>query len=156
VTRFLCDEMLKGLARWLRAAGYDTIVAPDGAPDATLLRQARQEDRLLLTRDGSLEGPGGDCVFLLADQPLDETAQRLREALGVDWLLQPFTRCLVDNAPLREATAAETALIPPRARSLPGRVTACPACGRLYWEGSHVRRMRDRLAAWSAGGIRSG
>ncbi|NIO40077.1 MAG: hypothetical protein GTO41_07735, partial [Burkholderiales bacterium] len=22
--RFLCDEMLKGLARWLRAAGYDT------------------------------------------------------------------------------------------------------------------------------------
>jgi uncharacterized protein with PIN domain len=156
VTLFLCDEMLKGLARWLRAAGYDTIVAPDRAPDAALLRQARQEGRILLTRDGSLERPGGDGVFLLADERLDATAQRLRDALGVDWLHQPFTRCLVDNAPLREANAAEAALMPPRARSLPGRVTACPACGRLYWEGSHVRRMRDRLAAWSVGGIRGG
>ena len=24
--KFLCDEMLKGLGRWLRVAGYDTVM----------------------------------------------------------------------------------------------------------------------------------
>ena len=28
--RFLCDEMLKGVGRWLRAAGYDTVIAAGG------------------------------------------------------------------------------------------------------------------------------
>jgi H+/gluconate symporter-like permease len=28
--RFLCDEMLKGLGRWLRAAGYVTAIATGG------------------------------------------------------------------------------------------------------------------------------
>jgi uncharacterized protein len=28
--RFLCDEMLRGLGRWLRAAGYDTVIADGG------------------------------------------------------------------------------------------------------------------------------
>ena len=27
-----------------------------------------------------------------------------------------------------------------------GPFQACPACGRLYWPGSHVKRMKDRLA----------
>jgi uncharacterized protein with PIN domain len=27
--RFLCDAMLGGLAKWLRAAGYDTYYARD-------------------------------------------------------------------------------------------------------------------------------
>lgn len=35
-----------------------------------------------------------------------------------------------------------------RARALGGPVRACPACGRLYWPGSHVRRMRAKLARW--------
>jgi hypothetical protein len=32
VPRFLCDEMLRGLGRWLRAAGYDTVIAEVGFP----------------------------------------------------------------------------------------------------------------------------
>jgi hypothetical protein len=32
VPRFLCDEMLHGLGRWLRAAGYDTVIAESGIP----------------------------------------------------------------------------------------------------------------------------
>ena len=39
--RLLCDEMLKGIGRWLRAAGYDTAIAQDGVADEDLLAQAR-------------------------------------------------------------------------------------------------------------------
>jgi hypothetical protein len=36
-------------------------------------------------------------------------------------------------------------LLPEGVRGLPGPVRRCPQCGRLYWEGSHVRRMRTAL-----------
>jgi uncharacterized protein with PIN domain len=57
-----------------------------------------------------------------------------------------FTRCLVCNAELRLATEAESAsLVPLEARDLPGPVRRCPGCGRVYWPGSHARRMRAAL-----------
>jgi uncharacterized protein with PIN domain len=40
--------------------------------------------------------------------------------------------------------------MPASARALPGPLQACPACGRLYWPGSHVRRMQARLEAFAA------
>ena len=52
--RFLCDEMLLRLARLLRAAGYDTYLASGGEPDAALLKLAREEGRMLITRDKRL------------------------------------------------------------------------------------------------------
>ena len=39
--KLLCDEMLKGLARWLRAAGHDTELAEDGTSDRALINHAR-------------------------------------------------------------------------------------------------------------------
>ena len=38
--RFLCDEMLVGLGRWLRIAGYDTAIADRGRRDRDLVEQA--------------------------------------------------------------------------------------------------------------------
>jgi uncharacterized protein with PIN domain len=32
-----------------------------------------------------------------------------------------------------------------------GDARRCPACERIYWPGSHHRRMRARLEAWAAG-----
>jgi uncharacterized protein with PIN domain len=34
--RFLCDEMLAGLGRWLRIAGYDAAIAGPGRRDRDL------------------------------------------------------------------------------------------------------------------------
>src|SRR5213592_1517968 len=48
--RFACDAMLGGLARWLRAAGYDASWHP-GIDDWGLIRTARKEGRFLLTSD---------------------------------------------------------------------------------------------------------
>jgi uncharacterized protein with PIN domain len=47
---FACDAMLGGLARWLRAAGYDATWKPD-ISNWDLIRTARYEDRTLLTSD---------------------------------------------------------------------------------------------------------
>lgn len=142
--RFLCDEMLHRLGRWLRGAGHDTVIAGGGTRDDDLLRLAEAEERLLLTRDRALarrRGAAGRVVLLDGDSPAEQ-ARSLSRRLPVDWLSHAFTRCLVCNTPVRGATAEEVASAPPGvlARALP--VTCCPACRRLYWAGSHETRLR--------------
>jgi uncharacterized protein with PIN domain len=145
------DEMLAALARWLRAAGYDAALAPPSAPDRSLIDQARAEGRVLVSRDRALVGAAeGVRAVLLPDGGLDRQAAALGRALGLDWRRAPFTRCMMDNTPLRPATAGEIAAMPETSRSRPGPFRACPRCGRLFWPGSHVRRMSERLERWAA------
>lgn len=145
--RFLCDEMLARLARLLRAAGYDTRLAENGAGDTAMLREAKAEGRVLVTRDRELAARAAPGSVLLKVGDVAGQAQALTRAMPIDWRLAPFTRCVMDNAPLRDATAEEIARMPPQARAGPGPFHACPACGRVYWPGSHVKRLRARLAA---------
>jgi uncharacterized protein with PIN domain len=148
--RLLCDEMLAALARWLRAAGHDTALAEPGAPDAALVQRCREEGRVLVTRDRSLAGARAVVpAVLLMTEDLDDQARALAERLDLDWLKAPFTRCMMDNAVLRPATAGEIAALPGQTRTLSGPFRACPVCGRLFWPGSHVRRMTERLERWA-------
>ena len=142
--RFLCDEMLLRLARLLRAAGYDTRLA-HGERDAELLALARAENRVLVTRDKRLAAEAHPRAVLVEGRGAHAEAESLAATLPIDWRLAPFSRCLVDNAPLRDAEPADLARMPPEARGRPGPFRACPACGRVYWPGSHVRRLDERL-----------
>jgi len=150
--RLLCDEMLARLGRWLRAAGYDTEIAAGGVPDRALVARCAAEGRVLLTRDRHLTeiaAARAVPVLRLSDSRIDAQARSLRQGLGIDWQHDPFTRCLVDNTPLDPAPPQAAAQVPPSSRAAGGPLRQCPACGRLYWPGGHVRRMLARLAHWS-------
>jgi hypothetical protein len=56
--------------------------------------------------------------------------------------VRPFARCMACNSILR-ATDRSAVLprIPPRAAELYDQFLECSACHRVYWHGSHVRRM---------------
>lgn len=142
--KLLCDEMLKGLARWLRAAGYDVAMEPDGTPDRRLVELAGTENRLLLTRDRTLLEIRGAprVVVLLSGNGIEECARELTERLNIDWLLNPFSRCLLCNTPLIEADRPLG--FPPHTEHL----CICPTCDKYYWQGSHVERMTHRLQSW--------
>lgn len=150
---FLCDAMLGGLVRWLRAAGYDSLLAEGSWRDRELIDCCAWEQRVLLTKDRELAMLARERVpvLLLAGQDLDRDARELRETLGVDWQHAPFTRCLVDNALLEAADQHHRARVPPTSRSIAAPLRLCPTCGRLYWPGGHVRRMQCRLAQWQGG-----
>jgi uncharacterized protein with PIN domain len=148
--RFLCDEMLKGLGRWLRAAGYDTAIAAGGVADSDLIRRCAAERRVLLTCDRHLAEIAGRHVQVVSivGEGIAAGAQVLKNTLGLDWLYAPFTRCLVDNTTLVAAPPERMAEVPASSRAAGGPLMLCPLCRRLYWPGGHVRRMRARLAAW--------
>ena len=136
--------MLHGLGRWLRAAGYDTVIAAGGLPDRELAARCAEEGWILLTKDRGLAATVAKTasVLLLPGDGIDAAARALRAALEVDWQHAPFTRCLVDNWPLVAAPPDLAARVPESSRAAGGPLRVCPGCGRLYWPGGHVRRMQ--------------
>ncbi|MEW5728741.1 MAG: DUF5615 family PIN-like protein [Pseudomonadota bacterium] len=146
--RFLTDEMLSGLARWLRAAGHDTAHAPARAADGALVALAAAENRLLLTRDRAIleRKAAAGLVLVLDGEGMEAWAAELSARLALDWCAAPFSRCLVCNAAL--VAAPEAIGLPPGAHP---PVRWCPACRKPYWRGSHVRRMEARLRRWAGG-----
>ena len=104
----------------------------------------------MISRDRILVSQAGWEVrtVLLTGDGLTGHACTLAVRLGVDWTYAPFTRCLLDNTPLRAAALDELDQIPLRSRALPGPFRACPGCGRVFWPGSHARRMIARLQYW--------
>ena len=92
--RFVCDEMLKRLGHWLRVAGYDVLILPDGSDDRELIARARDERRLLLSSDRRLaeHQRATEWLVRLDCQGLDECAMALGRQLPIDWLYRPFSR----------------------------------------------------------------
>ena len=152
--RFLCDEMLAGLGRWLRIAGYDTAIAARGCRDRDLVEQAHAEQRILLTRDRRLVEirRANEWTIVLQNDDIDACARELAQRLSLDWSLDPLSRCTLCNTPLDLADPRLLASLPPRIRAIGTAVRVCPHCGHLYWEGSHVRRIRRRLESFAHGG----
>jgi uncharacterized protein with PIN domain len=151
--KFLCDAMLGRLARWLRAAGYDATLATGAESDRELIRTAIAEGRVFLTLDRGFRDrkAARGHALVLGDENVSAQARELKRALGVDWLFRPFSRCVVDNTPLRSANPAERAALPLRVRDRSGPIAACPRCGRIYWTGDQHTRMRERLERWDRG-----
>lgn len=148
--RFLCDEMLKGFGHWLRAAGYDTDIASPGENDRQLLEKALSENRLLLTRDRKLTEfrHADQVVVLLNCNHTADCAEELSSRFSLNWLLAPFSRCLLCNTPLQAADPSCMSQVPPHSRPHVSRLLYCPQCNKLYWDGSHVRRMTNTLTTW--------
>ncbi|MFC4258844.1 Mut7-C RNAse domain-containing protein [Marinobacter lacisalsi] len=144
---FALDAMLGRLARWLRALGFDTVYQP-GVDDHDLVALADNESRILLTRDRHLitylRPRRG--LLVTSGRPLAQLGE-VAEQYGIGPTDDLFNRCLICNTRLRAATSHEVATqVPKQSRTLPGPFLACPGCGRTYWPGSHVRRMRSALA----------
>jgi uncharacterized protein with PIN domain len=144
--RFIADAMLGRLARWLRILGYDTAWK-EHISDEALVRRAVEEERIILTRDRALpsEWRVSDITVIRANEPLAqlaEIASRFDLARGA----RLFTRCSHCNLELVAVErAAARGRVPHRVLDAFDRFQACPGCERVYWEGSHVARMRRTL-----------
>jgi uncharacterized protein with PIN domain/sulfur carrier protein ThiS len=139
---FLADAHLGGLARFLRMLGFDTLHDP-ALHDAEIRRIARDERRIVLTRDRELlkcrEIARGCYVHAVrVEAQLAEVAERYALAPRA----RPFTVCLRCNVALeRVAKASVAERLPEKVRLLQSEFTRCPACDRIYWPGSHYQRM---------------
>ena len=143
--RFLADAMLGRLARWLRILGYDAEYFP--GEDDDLLRLARREGRVLLTRDTRLlrRRPLPPHLFIQSDHVMEQLRQVVT-ALRLDPTVPPARRCVCCNAVLEPRPKPEVfGLVPEFVWSQHETFWACPACQRIYWAGSHRQRMEEAI-----------
>lgn len=144
--RFIADAHLGGLAKLLRLAGFDTLY-DNHFHDDDIVAIAGREGRIILTRDIELlkcrEITHGCFVHALKpERQFGEIFARLDLAGGA----KPFSLCLECNTPLRPIAKADVLeRLPERVREQHERFVTCDICRRVFWEGSHWRRMRAVL-----------
>lgn len=138
--RFLVDDMLGSLARWLRILGHDAEYAGDlDGGDDELLYMASDEDRTLLTRDVDLARRAEGSV-LIDTKDLEGQLRTVAEECGLE--LEPtMERCTLCNSELAEADKAADDYVPEDAEEL----RRCVECGQFYWKGSHWDRIGEKL-----------
>jgi len=146
--RFAVDKMLGRLAAWLRLLGQDATYGGHLGGRA-LVRHARDEQRTILTRDRKLlrERNAPPIVFIDSDHFRDQVAQVVR-ACGLDPVAHLFHRCLRCNETVVAVPKAAVAgRVPPYVFDTQSDFARCPRCGRIFWPGTHVERVRAELRA---------
>ena len=139
--RFVTDSSLALLARRLRMLGYDVLVL-SGARLEEVLEAARREDRVALTM--SARHPrryaAVRCLRVLRERPAESLRQIAASAAPAG---PPFSRCPSCNTALQPRLAMEArGEVPGAVLRAGGPLMYCPGCGKWYWEGSHVARLR--------------
>src|SRR5262245_36031482 len=104
IKKFVCDQMCSQLGKWLRIAGYDTVIIETSMPDEKIFQMDLEEHRFLLTRDRVLKelDPQQKTIIYLRSENLDDWAFQLKDEAEVDWLFNPFSRCLQCNTLLEK------------------------------------------------------
>ncbi|MCS7097890.1 MAG: Mut7-C RNAse domain-containing protein [Candidatus Methanomethyliaceae archaeon] len=126
----MVDAMLGRLARWLRLLGFDTIYNRD-FDDETLINIAKNEGRILLTRDETLFKRAlkeNIKSFLIRSFDVIEIISKLN--LYIDDSLIG-SRCTICNTQLVSDASSRK----------------CPNCGKIYWYGSHWKDINRRIRA---------
>jgi uncharacterized protein len=149
---FLADAMLGSIARKLRFFGFDTLYIAH-AHDNEILKMGIEQDRVILTADkelfkrivkvsarGVLVGGGTSELEDLADI-LTKSGIKSVDTNGIG------SRCSICNGLLEERTSdqvknGDEGVVPNRAIARYNQFFQCTACGKVYWEGGHLERIR--------------
>lgn len=147
---FHCDAGLGGLARWLRAAGYEAAFWPD-IDDDELLRKMTESGGILLTSDRRLMDRGvvtsAAIAALLVPIRLNKREQFTFVRAQLDLPLKP-PRCMACGGRLTAVDKNEVReRIPPRTWPWLDDYYVCQRCDRLFWKGTHWQRIQAALSA---------
>ena len=150
--KFIVDNNLAKLAKWLRIMGYDALLLKE-KDDIKMIRFALNEDRVILTSDTQLMKrrlvTSGKLKAVLIQE--DDPKSQLQEAvtaLNLTYNFRPFSVCLECNQLLVPRSKEKVQdLVPPFVFQTHEEYMECPLCHRIYWQGTHWQAMVDELKA---------
>ena len=154
--KFIVDNNVGKLARWLRMIGYDTLLFKE-KDDSKMIELALNEGRVILTRDTQITKrrlvTDGKLKAILIKH--DEPKAQLRETvktLNLDYYFRPFSLCLECNQMLIPRSREEVQnLVPPHVFETQEQYMECPSCRRIYWQGTHWQAMVKELRELTQG-----
>lgn len=155
--KFLLDEMLGSLVRWLRILGFDTCyghdfkVSEEENLDSLLIEKGKQQHRILVTKDVDLahraEGKGVSVILLHADD-IEKNLEVLVNKLDLHVSEKKAgKRCPECNTPFRKISKeAVREKVPPRVEKFQEEFWICPKCKKIFWKGKHWNAIRDVIS----------
>lgn len=124
--------------------GYDTVYFSQ-IEDRDLVRIARAEGRMLLTRDRELTKRRGLSSLLIRSDGFEEQMRQLLRDLDLD-VEASFSRCARCNSVLRPVGKEEVKeRVPPYVLQRHEHFGLCPQCDKVYWRGTHWQRVQQRI-----------
>ena len=127
--------------------GYDTLLFGDG-PDDELRKLRDESGRILLSRDSDFLQEQNTLVVSCDDYW--EQLKRVVEHYSLDIKKYRYSLCLNCNQPITSVSVKEYAeQVPPWLVESDGPLWQCPGCEKLYWVGSHLKRMEARFDSLS-------
>ena len=158
--KFIADNNVGRLARWLRLMGYDTLLFKQ-KDDDRMIETALSENRVILTKDGEfvkrrlVRDGTVKTIHIEQDDPSLQV-QEVVETAKLDCHFRPFSLCLECNQILVARDKEEVKnLVPVRVFETQTQYTECPFCHRIYWPGTHWQAMGKKLRDLQLGGGRS-
>jgi AbrB family looped-hinge helix DNA binding protein len=149
--RFVLDVHLGKLAAYMRMLGFDTLYR-NCLDDAELARISATHHRTLLTRDRGLlkRGAVTHGYWLRATDSRAQLAEIVHR-FDLARAIRPFTRCMACNGVLKPVAKAEVQReLPPRIAEAFDDFRQCDRCRRVFWQGSHYRRMQQQIEQLTA------
>ena len=145
--KFVVDVNLGKLARKLRLLGFD-VAYDNNRADHEIIQLAVKEKRVILTRDVGLlkHRQVTHGYWVRSTEPFKQTVEVVCK-YDLFNEIQPFSRCMECNEKLESVKKEEIlSLLPPKTRQHFDKFYRCPGCGKIYWRGSHYRKMMDFVA----------
>lgn len=143
--KFVADKMLGRLTKWLRIIGQDVTYGPH-LSDYGLIRAARREDRLILTRDRGIAKRSPPNYLMIQSDQFREQLKQVVETCRLDPFKNAFTRCVECNTVLQPVSKeAVRERVPPYVFCNQERFSFCLRCQRIYWPATHQQKMLEEL-----------
>ena len=153
--KFIVDNNVGKLAKWLRIMGYDALLF-DEEDDGKMVKVALAQKRVILTKDTQImrrrvvTSGRLKAVLLKSDEPKAQLRQ-IAETLGLDYQFKPFSICLECNQSLVERDKDEVRdLVPSHVFETQSLYMECPSCHRIYWRGTHWQSMSRELETFKS------
>lgn len=147
-TRFVADAMLGSLARKLRALGFDTAYYRSG-DDSGIITLSVSSGRIILTADRSLaslaSARGLNAILVVGTNDSQRVRAIAKAARESGYLLSTGASfCSLCGGELERVRRADaTGRVPPNVAARHRLFYRCISCGKLYWKGSHWKKLRS-------------
>jgi uncharacterized protein with PIN domain len=141
-TAFVLDVHLGALARILRMLGFDASYRNDYG-DAQLVKISVSEKRILLTRDKTLLKNGSltHAYWLRSTDP-EEQAREVLDRFDLHRNIRPFERCLECNGKIQKVEKSRVLdQLETGTAATYDEFFQCKDCRKVYWKGSHYKRL---------------
>lgn len=154
-TTFVADAHLGKLTKYLRMLGFDTLYRNDFGDDE-IINLSLSEKRIILTRDKNLLNSSlvTHAYYIRATDKHQQLVEVV-DKFDLRSQFKPFTRCMTCNACLMLKTPEEVLkMVDNNILQSYREFYLCPTCNKVFWEGSHFKRM-ERMVLKIAGRTRT-